>query len=223
MIRMMFEGLDEPVKIAGPTGVVLERKSLYAKLSGYFHQWEEEAGELKLFTAAYQPLKASELLVISDIWGFDGNTAPILRQVYGDLERQFGENPMLRNELDQKLSDVTALVFRELLAFDLDLEGKEISLIALFKSMGLKIEWEGEGVLDRLFTAARIFKYLPQKKLLVFIGAGQFLEAFELDSLVDFLKLLRIDTLFLETHAEDAPEKRYIIEKDYVLIKPDMV
>ncbi|MCC9712624.1 type II-A CRISPR-associated protein Csn2, partial [Streptococcus agalactiae] len=95
---------------------------------------------LKLFDDKQKSLKATELMLVTDILGYDVNSAPILKLIHGDLENQFNEKPEVKSMVEKLAATITELIVFECLENELDLEYDEITILELIKALGVKIE-----------------------------------------------------------------------------------
>ena len=90
MIKINFPILDEPLVLSNATILTIEDVSVYSSLVKHFYQYDVDE-HLKLFDDKQKSLKATELMLVTDILGYDVNSAPILKLIHGDLENQFNE------------------------------------------------------------------------------------------------------------------------------------
>ena len=191
--------LDEPIPIEGATSFVLHNHTQFARLVEQFYYYTEESEFLKLCDAAYKPLKEADIMLITDVLGLDVNSASVLKQVYTDLELQISQRPEVKTEIELKLQEVTSLINKEILDFELDLESKDTTLHDKFKAMGIRIEICSETIFERVFEIIKVFKYLTRKKLMVLINLATYLTTEEMKSICEYATLQHIDFLMLDT------------------------
>src|SRR5699024_10818662 len=122
-------------------------------------------GELKLFNDQYQKLKATEIMVVTDILGFDVNSAAVLKLIYADLEQQLNEKGEVKSMIDKLTTTISELIDYELLDHELDLESDEITVLELFKALGIKIETHSDTIFEKMLEILQVYKYLSKKKL----------------------------------------------------------
>lgn len=215
-MNLNFPLLDQSIKIEGPTVFVVEDVSLFAKLVKLFYLYDGEENELKLYTNRFESLKLNELVVITDILGYDINTNSVLKLIYTDLEMQLNSKPEVKTMLDKLSMKITELISYELLDNELDLEYDEITIQELFKSLGIKIETKSDTIFEKLIEIIQVFRYLAKKKLLVLINIGTFLTKNELDKFLEYIRLSQIDVLLLERKKlYDFPQ--ILLDEDYFL------
>ena len=200
MMNLNFPILDQPVKIEKGTFFVIEDVAVFANLTKCLYRYEE--GELKLFNDQYQKLKATEIMVVTDILGFDVNSAPVLKLIYADLEQQLNEK--------------VELIDYELLDHELDLESDEITVLELFKALGVKIETHSDTIFEKMLEILQVYKYLSKKKLLVFINTCAYFTLKELLEIQNYISLYNMDVLFLEPRKIEGVPQR-VLDKDYFL------
>ena len=223
MIKLNFKMLDEPIPIEGATSFVLHDHTQFARLIEQFYYYEEESENLKLCDATYKPLKKADIMLITDILGLDVNSASVLKLVYTDLELQISQKPELKTEIEAKLQEVTDLINREILDFELDLDSKDTTLQNKFKAMDIRIEIYSETIFDRVFEIIKVFKYLTKKKLMVLINLATYLTTEEMKSICEYATLQHVDFLMLDTKEFQGVKNQYILDEDYVLLKRNMV
>ena len=223
MIKLNFKILDEPIPIEGATSLVLYDHTQFARLIEQLYSYEEESEALKLCDAAYKPLKETDIMLITDILGLDVNSASVLKLVYTDLELQISQKPEVKTEIEAKLQEVTNLINKEILDFELDLESKDTTLQDKFKAMGIRIEICSETIFDRVFEIIKVFKYLTKKKLMVLINLATYLTSEEMKSICEYATLQCVDFLMLDTKEFQGVKNQYILDEDYVLLKRNMI
>lgn len=226
MIHLMslnFEYLDEPLRIENFTSFVIEDRRIFTKVVESLYQYDEEQTYLKIFDEHYESLKPSELMMMTDILGFDMNSTSVLKLIYRDLELQISEKPEIKTEIERLLQDVTRLVNAELLDFDLDLESDEITFLEVLKSLGVQVEVESDTIFERLFEIIQVFKYLSKKKLLVLINTGVYFSSEEITAIVEYTKLQNVSLLLLDPCKISGVLDWYCLDNDYCLIHEKMV
>lgn len=215
--------LDEPIKLEGMTSLIVENRQIFAKLIQSLYNYTDETTDLKLFDNKYKQLKTSELMIITDILGYDVNSAATLKLIYFDLEEQISENPEVKTEIENLLGKVTMLINKEILHFEIDLESDKITLVEAFKALGIKVETCSDCIFDRTLGIIQIFKYLTKRKLLVFVNLGTYLTSAELIMLEEYIALQNIEVLLVDNAGFYGVKNRYILDEDYVLLPQNMV
>src|SRR5699024_10081272 len=170
MKKMMlnFKLLDEPIRIRKMTTLIIEDVSVFTNLVELFYRYNEES-ELKVFDKKFKTIKDSELLIVTDILGYNINSTSLLKLVYADLEDQLNEKPEVRTMIDKLTSTISDLIEYELIDHELDLESADITVQQLFKALGVRIEVDNDTIFEKVIEIIKVFKYLTRKKLLVFI------------------------------------------------------
>ncbi|MBC1806250.1 type II-A CRISPR-associated protein Csn2 [Listeria cossartiae] len=210
-----FKLLDEPITIEDSTIFVIEDVRVFANVAKLFYQYDETE-ELKVFNAKQQPLKSSELMLVTDILGHDINSAATLKLIYADLEQQLNEKPEVKSMIDKLTATISELIGYELLEHELDLEEDEITVIELFKALGIKIETKSDTIFEKLIEIVQVYKYLSKKKLLVFINVCAYLTKEELLELRRYISLYQVKVLFIEPRKTDG-FSQVILDSDYFL------
>lgn len=215
MQKINFGVLDQPIEVTGATILAIEDTEVFAHLVKLFYQYNGES-ELRLFDGKQKGLKVSELMLITDVLGYELNSTAILKLIYGDLEQQLNEKPEVKSMIDKLTATISELINYELLEHELDLESDEITIIELFKALGIKIETTSDTIFEKLIEIIQVFKNLSKKKILVFVNACSYLTKEELTELNNYISLYGVDVLYLEPRRVSG-FKQYILDEDYFL------
>ncbi|MEZ7557205.1 type II-A CRISPR-associated protein Csn2 [Streptococcus sp. 27098_8_134] len=220
-MKINFPLLDEPLAIENTTFLVLEDQFIFSNTVKQFYQYSNE-GELKLFDTHLKALKESELLLITDILGYNLNSPQTLKLIHTDLENQLNDKPEVKSKIEQLLAEITELLGFECLENELDLEYDEITIQELIDDLGVKVETMSDTPFEKISEIIQVFKYLSKKKLLVFINVVAYLSKEELDRLIEYIQLTQQDILFVEPRkVYDFPQ--YVLDQDYFLNPENMV
>ena len=220
-MKINFPLLDEPLAIENATFLVLEDQFIFSNTVKRFYQYSDE-GELKLFDTHLKALKESELLLITDILGYNLNSPQTLKLIHTDLENQLNDKPEVKSKIEQLLAEITELLGFECLENELDLEYDEITIQELIDDLGVKVETMSDTPFEKISEIIQVFKYLSKKKLLVFINVVAYLSKEELDRLIEYIQLTQQDILFVEPRkVYDFPQ--YVLDQDYFLNPENMV
>lgn len=222
-MNLNFSILDEPIKLEGMTSLIVKNRQIFAKLVQSFYHYTDETKDLKLFDDKYKQLKTNELMMITDILGYDVNSAATLKLIYGDLEAHISDNPEVKTEIENLLGKVTTLINKEILHFEIDLESDKITLTEAFKALGIKIETCTDSIFEYTLGIVQVFKYLAKRKLLVFVNLGTYLTSAELIMLEEYIALQNIEVLLVDNAEFIGVKKKYILDEDYVLLPQNMV
>ncbi|MFR6675118.1 MULTISPECIES: type II-A CRISPR-associated protein Csn2 [Bacteria] len=215
MQKINFGVLDQPIEISSATILSIEDTRVFAHLVQLFYQYDGES-ELRLFDEKQKCLKNSELMLITDVLGYELNSTAILKLIYGDLEQQLNEKPEVKSMIDKLTATISELINYELLEHELDLESDEITVMELFKALGIKIETKSDTILEKLTEVVQVFKNLSKKKLLVFVNTCSYLTREELIELNNYISLYGVDVLYLEPR-QVTGFKQYVLDEDYFL------
>lgn len=220
-MKINFPILDEPIEIKQATFLILEEQLIFSDVVKHLYHYSEE-DELKLFDNKMKSLKESELLLITDILGYNINSPAMLKLIRADLEKQLNEKPEVKSMLEKLVATITELIAFECLENELDLEYDEITILELIDALGVKIETLSDTVFEKSLEVVQVFKYLSKKKLLVFVNVSCYLSEHELAKLVEYIQLHNINVLFVEPRkVYDFPQ--YVVDEDYFLSCENMV
>lgn len=102
MMKINFSLLDEPMEVNLGTVLVIEDVSVFAQLVKEFYQYDEQSN-LTIFDSKIRSIRSSELLLITDILGYDINTSQVLKLLHTDIVSQLNDKPEVRSEIDASL------------------------------------------------------------------------------------------------------------------------
>ncbi|WP_074391451.1 type II-A CRISPR-associated protein Csn2 [Streptococcus suis] len=220
-MKLNFPLLDEALTVEKATIFVVEDTTVFSRLVRNLYQYQDGI-ELKIFDEQFRSIKDSELMVVTDILGYDINAAPILKLIYADLENQLNEKPEVKSIIEKLANSITELISYECLENELDLEYDEITVLELIKALGVKIETISDTIFDKIFEILQVYQFLNKKKFLVFINVLSYLTVDEIQKTREYIELSNMDVLFLEPRKrKDFPQ--YVLDKDYFLLSENMV
>ncbi|PZO95677.1 type II-A CRISPR-associated protein Csn2 [Streptococcus halichoeri] len=220
MVMINFSLLDEPLTIKAMTTLVVQDVSVFSSLIRQCYQYGE-TNELQLFDTKLKALKESEVMLITDILGYDVNAPAILKMIHADLEESFNSQPEVKSMIEKLAATITELIAFECLENELDLEYDEITILELIKALGVKVETQSDTIFDKCLEILQVFKYLSKKKLLIFVNCGSYLTKEELLKLREYIELSQQTVLLLEPRSlYDIPQ--YVLDEDYFLIAENM-
>ena len=220
MLKINFPILDEPLILSDATVLTVEDITVFSSLVRYFYRYTEDA-QVNIFDDKFKSLKESELMVVTDILGFDVNSAAMLKLIHADIEKQLNEKPEVKSMVEKLANTITELVSYECLENELDLEYDEITILELIKALGVHIETQSDTVFEKCFEIMQVYNYLSKKRLLIFINVGAYLTKNELEKLIEYIQLSNQVVLFLEPRRlYDLPQ--YVLDDDYFLMAENM-
>ncbi|NKZ19264.1 type II-A CRISPR-associated protein Csn2 [Streptococcus ovuberis] len=212
---------DEPIALSGLTILTVESTAVFARLVQLFYQYNETS-ELRLFDQKSRSLKEAEVMLVTDILGFDVNAPSVLKLIHADLEQQLNNKPEVKSMIDKLSSTITELIAYECLENELDLEYDEVTILELIKALGVRVETANDTIFEKCFEILQIVKYLAKKRLLVLVNSGAYFSCKELARLKEYIDLNQMTVLFLEPRRlYDLPQ--YVLDDDYFLITENML
>ena len=220
MLKINFPILDEPLILSDATVLTVEDVTVFSSLVRYFYTYTED-DQVNIFDDKFKSLKESELMVVTDILGFDVNSAAMLKLIHADIEKQLNEKPEVKSMVEKLANTITELISYECLENELDLEYDEITILELIKALGIQIETQSDTVFEKCFEILQVYNYLSKKRLLIFINVGAYLTKNEMEKLIEYIQLSNQVVLFLEPRRlYDLPQ--YVLDNDYFLIAENM-
>lgn len=220
-MKINFPLLDDAITITNATFLVLEDQQVFSGLVKQFYQYNVDS-DLKIFDSGLTALKDSELLVITDILGYNLNSTSMLKLIHTDLENQLNEKPEVKSMIEKLVVTITELLAYECLENELDLVYDEITILELIEALGIKVETMSDTIFEKCMEIIQIFKYLSKKRLLVFINVVAYLSEKEIESLIEYISLHQLSVLFLEPRqVYNFPQ--FVLDKDYFLNAENML
>lgn len=220
-MKINFSLLDEPLDVQNATFLILEDQLVFSNIVKQLYQYTAES-KLKLFDSRLETLKDSELLVITDVWGYNLNSPAMLKLIHADLENQLNDKPEVKSMIEKLIVSITELLAFECIENELDLEYDEITIQELIDALGVKVETLSDTHSEKMLEIVQVFKYLSKKKLLVFINVSAYISKDELENLLEYIKLNQLSVLFVEPRkVYDFPQ--YVLDQDYFLNLENMV
>ena len=220
-MKINFPILDEEITITNATFLALEDQQVFSELVKQFYQYNGDS-DLKIFDSRLISLKESELLVITDILGYNLNSTSMLKLIHTDLENQLNEKPEVKSMIEKLVVTITELLAYECLENELDLEYDEITILELIEALGVKVETISDTVFEKCMEIVQVFKYLSKKRLLVFINVAAYLSEKEIENLIEYIGLNQLPVLFLEPR-QVYKFPQFILDKDYFLNAENML
>lgn len=220
-MKLNFPLLDEALTLEKATILVVEDTAVFSRLVRNLYQYQV-GSELKIFDEQFRSIKDFELMVVTDILGYDINAVPILKLIHADLENQLNEKPEVKSIIEKLANSITELISYECLENELDLEYDEITVLELIKALGVKIETISDTIFDKIFEILQVYQFLNKKRFLVFINVLSYLTVDEIQKTREYIELSNMNVLFLEPRKrKDFPQ--YVLDKDYFLLSENMV
>lgn len=223
MVSLNFDFLDEPIKLEGFTELVIENRAVFTKVVQSLYQYSNEVDYIQIFNDDYKPLKASGLMLVNDILGFDVNLAATLKLIYQDIIRQINEKPEVKSKIELYLNQATQVIRDELVEFEIDLVSDEILLTEALKSLGVRIEIVTDTIFERFFEIIQVFKYLKSKELLVLINASVYFSMSEIVAIEEYVELQNMNMLMIDSMKCEGVKGRYVLDEDFVFMHEHMV
>ncbi|MCI6272480.1 MAG: type II-A CRISPR-associated protein Csn2 [Erysipelotrichaceae bacterium] len=214
-MKIRFPMIDEPIEIQNGTVIVFSNKYMFTRVVRELYFYSEERS-LKIYEKDFREVKNSDVMIVTDILGYDVNSKNVLKLIYEDLENQLNSKPEVKTMIENLSSTITDLISYELLENELDLEYDEITILELIESLGVKIETLSDTFYEKIVEIIQVYKYLSRKKLLIFINSFAFLSENEIKSIIEYISLINKKVLFIETLALD-DVNYYLIDDDFYL------
>ncbi len=217
MIRVNYTFFDEAIEIKNMTILSIEDTNYFSKLSGAFYSYEED-GLLRIFNEKQDRIKKSDLVLVTDIMGYSINSAPILKRIYDDLQNQINNKLETKIKIEKLIYEFDNIINNELLEHELELVSEGNDLLKIFKILGIKIYFDQKNIFEKMFEIIKIFSYMYDKNVLVFINTLSYFTYKELLSINEYINLNNINVLFIEPRKINGI-KQIFIDSDYIMFK----
>ena len=216
-MKINFSILDEPLKVEGLTVLSIEDVKLFSSVVEWLYDYSEES-TFKIYDSDFNSVSAQELLLITDVLNFSPNTSTILKKIYSDLEVQINLDPEIKSEIEKYLIKIENLIEHQLIDHSLDLTSEDISISKLLKALSIKVRMENRKIFNKILDIVEVYKYLMDKKLLIFINACSYMTVEELAEFRSYVTLNNTRVLMIEPR-EISDYTNYFLDKDYFLFK----
>lgn len=220
-MKLNFSLLDSPIQIKQPTILTVEDQTVFSRLVTSFYHYED-VDEFNVYDKKHKVLKSSELMLVTDVLGYEINSAPILKLIHQDLEQQMNDKPELKTKLEALTGEITALISYECIENEMDLEYDEITIMELIKALGVKIETRSDSIFEKMIEIMQVFQFLKSKRVLVFLNTLSYLNPDEIGRVIEFISLSQLNTIFIEPRKIEN-YSQFILDKDYILWPPNVV
>lgn len=219
-MRLNFPLLDESIAIEQPTIIVLEEVQVFANFVRSIYDYENS--NVRVFDAKFKTLKSTEMLVVTDLIGFDLNSSTVLKNIFADIAEYLNENPDVKTKVEKIMISANDIISDVLIEHELDLQTSEMTLHTLFKALNINVNNNSESIHEKVADIIQVFKYLSKKKLLVFVNVCSYLTRDELQETIRYLSLNNVTSLFIEPRAIKGAGQ-YILDKDFFLSYENML
>lgn len=213
-ININYPLFDESIELDNINILTLESTKVFSDFVKNLYSFGEEDCKLKIFNNKSISLKESEIMIVTDVLGWDINSASIIKSIHNDIEKQLNDKPEVKAIIDKLSASITEIIAYECLENELDLEYDEITVLELIKALGVKVETKSDTIFERLFEIIQVFKYLNKKKLLVLVNISSYFSKNELEQIFEYIVLNNIKVLLVEPR-KVIGFKQYVLDEDY--------
>lgn len=197
MIRFNFPQLEESLQITQNSLLVIENRDLFSSIVTQLYYYDEE-GSIKLTDVQYKKLKESEIMLVTDILGYELNTPTIMKKIISDIEAQLNEKPEQKTEIERLTLQISDIIAEELINHDLDLSMIDLDIPLILKSYRIKIEQRSQSILQKILEIIQVYQYLSTKKILIFVNTCSYLTRLELEEVMNYIAMSDVSVLFIE-------------------------
>lgn len=212
-MKINFEMLDNPIPIEFPTLLMVEEIKLFKNIVEELYEYSEDS-VIKIYDKKHVNIKAKEIVLVTDIMGYEINSRPLINSVRKSVVEQLNEEPQRKMQLEQLLQQLLIELDDVLIDSELDLIAYEASIEDLMKMFNVSVDVQPHSINERFYDIVQVVKYLKNKKLLIFINSLSYLTNDERMRLFEFISCCEVYTLFIEPR-KIVGCKQFIIDSDY--------
>lgn len=215
MIRFNFPQLEESLQITQNSLLVIENRDLFSSIVTQLYYYDEE-GSIKLTDVQYKKLKESEIMLVTDILGYELNTPTIMKKIISDIEAQLNEKPEQKTEIERLTLQISDIIEGELINHDLDLSMIDLDIPLILKSYRIKIEQRSQSILQKILEIIQVYQYLSTKKILIFVNTCSYLTRLELEEVMNYIAMSDVSVLFIEPNKVEGMSQ-IVLDEDFYM------
>lgn len=215
MIRFNFPQLEESLQITQNSLLVIENRDLFSSIVTQLYYYDEE-GSIKLTDVQYKKLKESEIMLVTDILGYELNTPTIMKKIISDIEAQLNEKPEQKTEIERLTLQISDIIEEELINHDLDLSMIDLDIPLILKSYRIKIEQRSQSILQKILEIIQVYQYLSTKKILIFVNICSYLTRLELEEVMNYIAMSDVSVLFIEPNKVEGMSQ-IVLDEDFYM------
>lgn len=221
VISINFPILDEPLQIKGATFLVIQDQIIFANVVNQLYSYSEES-DLKLFDDNYKKLKESEVILVTDVFNFQINTSAIIKLIHLDILGQLNDNIEQKLLIQEQCLAISKILAKECQGHEINLVYNELDIPQMLSALKVKIKEHKESLINKMLDIIQVYKYLPKKRLLIFVNVTAYLSREEVLAVVEFIQLQQVRVLFIEPKVVyDMPQ--YVLDEDFYLNEENMI
>lgn len=221
VININFPILDEPLQIKGATFLVIQDQIIFANVVNQLYSYSEDS-DLKLFDDNYRKIKESEVILVTDVFNFQINTSATIKLIHLDILGQLNDNIEQKLLIQEQCLTISKVLAKECQEHEINLVYNELDIPQMLSALKVKIKEHKDSLIDKMLNIIQVYKYLPKKRLLIFVNTTAYLSREEVLAVVEFIQLQQVHVLFIEpTIVYDMPQ--YVLDEDFYLNEENMI
>ena len=217
-MKLWLEGLQQPLVMDGEsvTTLVIENPSLmYTVLADIHAQCQGEAGTSVLSSNDKKVDINHSLDLLTDFVTFDGNRKSLLTKILHGLEKTANDETYyqrthrLMAELENYLNDLS-------MELDVEMAYDKLSLNNLLKSVGMRMIFDYNKLVERLFAYMDLVRRFEGEKLFLLVNLRGFVSLEDMSLFMQTVVAHGLRVLLVDNQAYPLLplEKRRIIDSD---------
>ena len=219
MLKMSHQKMEEPISIHNLTMLSIAHPLLFRQIVSECSRYDGN-GDIKLFLDIdFKSLKATDVITITDILGYELNTTATLKTIYSTIEKRLNQNHETIVEIEELLEELSEQVSKELLEYELELFVDDFSIPVLLKALLVKLNITENEILDKIYQIIEVFRHFQKAKILIFINLSTYLSESDIIGVEEYCKLSGADVLMIESGDKKLIENSYYLDEDMVLVK----
>lgn len=221
VISINFPILDEPLQIKGATFLVIQDQIIFANVVNLLYSYSEDS-DLKLFDNNYKKLKESEVILVTDVFNFQINTSAIIKLIHLDILGQLNDDIEQKLLIQEQCLAISKVLAEECQEHEINLVYNELDIPQMLSALKVKIKEHKDSLIDKMLDIIQVYKYLPKKRLLIFVNTTAYLSREEVLAVMEFIQLQQVHVLFIEpTIVYNVSQ--YVLDEDFYLNEENMI
>lgn len=221
VISINFPILDEPLQIKGATFLVIQEQIIFANVVNLLYSYSEDS-DLKLFDNNYKKLKESEVILVTDVFNFQINTSAIIKLIHLDILGQLNDDIEQKLLIQEQCLVISKVLAKECQEHEINLVYNELDIPQMLSALKVKIKEHKDSLINKMLDIIQVYKYLPKKRLLIFVNTTAYLSREEVLAVMEFIQLQQVHVLFIEpTIVYNVSQ--YVLDEDFYLNEENMI
>lgn len=196
--------------------LVIEETDLFSKIISSLYSYDKEENDIVIYNHEKVMLK-SQILFITDIFGFDFQTKTIINKLNNDICKQIMSNSELELDIIQKINSINNLIDDYLFDYNLDIKIKEEKQIENYiKYLGLSIECHENSLFEKMINIIEIISELFPYLYIICFNQLNYFNKQQIIEIFKYKNYKKCNILFIENRIYEIESTvSTVIDQDY--------